>query len=156
LKDLTGEDNNVEVLGTIVQVFDPRFFELCPTCNKRARPKDDKFACEVHGIVDPTYSYLINFFLDDGTENIRTVCFRDQAEKLANKNKEQMLEIKKNINEFDKIKTELLGEQVKIIGRVKKNEMFDRLELIANTVMLKPDTEEEIRRVEKELEQKDQ
>ena len=34
---LTESDSYVEILGTIVQIFDPRFFERCPQCSKRSK-----------------------------------------------------------------------------------------------------------------------
>ena len=44
-----------------------------------------------HNAVMPDYSYLVNVFLDDGTENMRVVLFRNQAERLLGKTKEQMV-----------------------------------------------------------------
>ena len=88
--------------------------------------------------------------MDDGTENIRTVFFRDSMEKLTNLNKGQILEYKENPEKFEEIKTRLLGNIVKISGRIKKNIFFDRLELVANDVSLNPDPEEEIQRLNEE------
>ncbi len=51
ISDLKESENNVEILGTIVQVFDPRFFEVCPQCNKRAKQKEDGFYCDTHNKV---------------------------------------------------------------------------------------------------------
>src|SRR3989338_1443439 len=36
IKDLQENEQNISILGTIVQIFDPRFFEICPECGKRA------------------------------------------------------------------------------------------------------------------------
>ena len=152
IKDLKNNDENISILGTIVQIFDPKFFEVCPECSKRIRMQNDKFNCDEHGTVEPDFSYVFNVLLDDGTDNIRVACFRAQMENLVNKNRNEILKYRTNINEFEKIKTELLGSIVKFNGRVKKNEMFDRVEFIANRVYTDLDPEEEIKRLNEEVE----
>lgn len=144
------ENDNTELLATIVQVFEPKFFEVCPECNKRLRQHEDKFICELHNEVKPNYSCVLNLFLDDGTENIRAVFFRNQAERLLDMGFEEILKYKNEPEKFDEIKTKLLGNIIKVIGRVNKNQLFDRLEFITNMVFLNPDPEEEIKRLEEE------
>ena len=148
IEQLKEYDNSVEILATIVQIFEPRFFEVCPQCRKRLKIDNETFACPTHDKVDPDYSYVLNLIVDDGTDNIRTVFFRENMEKLLNFNKEKILEYKENIEKFEEIKTELLGNIIKINGRVKKNLFFDRLEFMANSVVLNPNPEEEIKRLD--------
>ena len=62
----------------------------------------------------------------------------------------EILKYKDEPEKFDEVKTKLLGNIIKVIGRVNKNKMFDRPELIANMVFLNPDPEEEIKRLEEE------
>jgi replication factor A1 len=150
IKDLQEGMENIELLGTIVQVFDPRFFEVCPNCGKRTKPDGDKFACNEHGFITPDYSYVLNLFLDDGSENIRCVFFRNQAERLLQKSHDDILKYKDIPQDFEKIKTDLLGNQIKLIGRVTKNQMFDRLEFTTQLVFLNPNPEEEIKKLEAE------
>ena len=150
LKDLQEGEDNVEIIGTIVQAFDPRFYEVCPNCGKRAVPKDGVFVCEQHNTVTPSYAYVLNLFLDDGTENIRVVCFRNQALNLLGLEDVEMQKLRDNPDDFEKIKTELLGNITKFVGRVVKNDMFDRLEFIARFVYTNPDPEEELKHLEKE------
>lgn len=145
LKELAESDEQVEVMGTIVQVFDPKFFEVCPQCNSRLKEADGQWACGEHGAVMPDYSYLVNVFLDDGTENLRVVLFRNQAERLLEKTKEQMVAYRVAPESFEPLKTQLLGEQYKFVGRAKKNTFFDRLEFIANQVK-KASPDEELAR----------
>lgn len=147
IKDLQENDQNVEVLGTVVQVFDLKFFEVCPKCSKRARLRDNAFFCEGHGSVTPDYSYVTNLFLDDGTENIRAVFFRNQLEKLLGMTKDQIMQYKENPESFEKAKSDLLGNQVKVVGRVIKNDMFNRLELMTQLVFPNPDPKEELERI---------
>jgi replication factor A1 len=149
IKSLIDGDENIELLGTVVQVFDPRFFEVCPTCNGRAKdPGDGKFVCEKHGVVNPEYAFVMNVFLDDGTDNIRCVLFRQQAERLLGKTIDQLLPLRQSPELFDPIKTELLGQIVKLVGRAKKNTFFDRLEFNVQMVFLNPDPKEEIAKMQ--------
>ena len=105
-------------------MFEPRFFEICSTCGKRARQRENNFACDVHGIVTPDFSYLINVFLDDGMDNMRVVFFRQQAEKLLGMTKQEIMEFRDFPEKFDSKKNDMLGNMIKITGRVKKNDMF--------------------------------
>ena len=151
VKDLDQGDMKVEVLATIVQVFDPKFYEICPVCSKRSRLKDDKFECPTHGAINPEYGYVTNCFIDDGTDNIRVVFFREQTQQLTQKDHGSILLFRDNIDNFAQIKSELLGKIVKISGKTQRNEMFDRLELVADTIDLNPNPENEIALLKKEI-----
>jgi len=153
--ELAENDNDIELLGTIVQAFEPRFFEVCPTCNKRIRQKDDGFFCEEHKIVAPSYSYVLNLMLDDGTETIRTIFFKRQAENLLEMDQQKIMQYKDNPEKFEEIKNSLLGNIIKVVGRVNKNELFDRIEFVTRLVFPKPDPKEEIERLKKEQETKE-
>jgi len=147
IKDVIDGDQNIEILGTIVQAFDPRFFEICPQCGKRAKTKgENEYFCDEHGTVTPAYSYVMNFILDDGTENIRCVAFKRQAERLFDRD---IAESRGKQEEIDRMKNELLGRIVKLTGRAGKNQLFDRIEFTAQMVFNNPDPEEELKRLEK-------
>ena len=149
IKALQENDENIELLGTIVQVYDPRFFEICPTCNGRARPQEDgQHVCEKHGIVKPEFAFVMNIVLDDGTESIRCVLFRQQAERLLGKTIEQILPVRQAPEQFDPIKTEMIGQIVKLVGRAKKNTFFDRIEFNVQMVFTNPDPKEELARLQ--------
>ncbi len=139
--------NGLEVLGTIVQVFDPRFFVVCPECRKKVVEKEGGFHCEEHGKVEPERSYVMNLVLDDGSGTIRCVFWKNQTNTLLGKKEEEMLAFKDNLGLFGDVKTELLGEQFRLVGRVSRNDMFDRLEFSAQMVF-KADAAEEIKRLE--------
>ncbi len=149
IKALQENDENIELLGTVVQIFEPRFFEICPTCNGRARAQEDgQFVCEKHSVVKPEYAFVMNVVLDDGTESIRCVLFRQQAERLLGKTIEQILPIRQAPEQFEPIKTEMLGQIVKLVGKAKKNTFFDRLEFNVQMVFPNPDAKEEIARMQ--------
>jgi len=149
IKDLQENENNVEILGTIVQVFDPRFFEVCPECGKRVKENNGVFLCNDHKEVTPGYSYVVNLFLDDGTENVRVVLWRNQTQNLFGMNDNEI--VSKKDTGFEEQKNELLGKIVKFVGRTNKNEMFDRIEFIPQLVFMNPDPEEEIKRLNEEI-----
>ncbi|MBI2138828.1 hypothetical protein HYU13_04515 [Candidatus Woesearchaeota archaeon] len=137
-------DADVELMGTIVQAFEPRFFEICPQCAKRVRLNNGVATCEVHKEVIPQYGYVMNAILDDGTETIRAVFFRRQMEQLVKLSQDQIIKLKSSPEAFEDIKHNLLGTIVKLAGRAKKNEMFDRLEFVANEVEVWPDPKQEL------------
>ena len=150
LSELSDADSIVEVLGTIVQVFDLKFFEVCPDCGKRAKPLNGSFACEQHGTVKPSYSYVMNSVIDDGTETMRLVLFRRMVERLLNKTEQEVLSYHLQPDSFQQVKNDLLGNFVKAVVRVNKNDMFDRLELVAQEIY-EASPDEEITRLNNEL-----
>lgn len=151
IKELTEQDRNVELLGTIVQVFEPRFFEVDPDSGRRIRPNaENKFLNEKGEEVTPDHSYVLNAVIDDGTESIRGVFFRDHATKLLNIDHPKMIGYKDDPSTFEEMKTELLGTITKVAGKVSKNDMFDRLEIVARDVTINPNPEEELKRMEKQ------
>ncbi len=150
LSQLTNSDSIVEVLGTIVQVFDIKFFEICPNCGKRARPDGDAFNCNEHGKVNPSFSYVMNAVIDDGTETMRLVLFRRMVEHILRKTEQEILSYRSNIDAFQQVKNDLLGNFVKAVVRVNKNEMFDRLELVAQEIH-EASPDEEVTRLNNEL-----
>ncbi len=150
ISELTEKDMNAEVVATVVQVFEPRFFPQCPQCNKKLTQNSESFSCPEHGNVEPKYGFVMNVFLDDGTDNIRAVFFREAGLQLTGKSAEQMDEVRQNPERFEDVKTSLLGETVKIKGRVQRNQMFDRLELVANNVHVDIDPSDEIKKLKED------
>lgn len=145
IKNLNENDNEVELLGAIVHVFDIKYFETCPRCGRRAKPSADLFVCNEHGNVIPAYAYVLNAVLDDGTETIRCVFFRNNVERLLNLSQEQLLKFRSEPAEFEAVKNELLGTITKLVGRVNKNSLFNRLEFVVNNVDINPNPEEELK-----------
>ncbi len=152
IKELTEQDQNVEVIATIVQVFEPRFFASCPECNSRL---NEEGKCTKHGTVTPKYNYVMNLYLDDGSDNIRGVFWREQVNKLLGKTEEELINMKDEPGAFEEYKTELLGMIIKIRGRVQKNQNFGKLELIAQDLEKDINPEEELKKEEEQEETKE-
>ncbi|MEM4282195.1 MAG: OB-fold nucleic acid binding domain-containing protein [Candidatus Woesearchaeota archaeon] len=143
IKELSDGDENIEITGTVIQVFDLKFFESCPDCGKRLKQEGSEWFCRLHKRVEPTYSPVLNLILDDGTDSIRVVLFRNQVERLLDKSTQDVLAYKGSPESFSDFKTALLGEVLRLIGRVKRNEFFDRLEFTAQRVFkIQPGQEE--------------
>ncbi len=124
ISEITDSDLFIEVYGTVVEVFDIRFFE-----DKRASTPEK-----------PVYSYVLSVFLDDGTASVRSVFFRDSVQKLVSRSNEEILGFKDTPELFEPVKNEVLGKFLKINARVNKNEMYNRIELVANSVQeVKPE-----------------
>ncbi|MBI5391566.1 hypothetical protein HZB00_01040 [Candidatus Woesearchaeota archaeon] len=115
------ENEVIETIGFIVQVFEPKSYNACPVCNKKVLPEGVGFKCMEHQVVVPKQVPIFNFTLDDSSAAMRVVCFRDVAQSLLGTE-----------TDFAKIKANLLGKPLLIKGKVVKNQMMDRTELIAN------------------------
>ncbi|MEK6834650.1 MAG: hypothetical protein AABX61_00105 [Nanoarchaeota archaeon] len=126
IKDLVpGEFASIS--GTIVQAFEPKFYDACSDCGKKV---NENLKCEMHPNASSVKMPIFNFYLDDGTDNIRLVAFRDNATKLIG----NINEIRENPLLFDEVRLNLLGMQYMFSGKVTKNEMFDRKEFIINSI----------------------
>ncbi|MFH1917311.1 MAG: OB-fold nucleic acid binding domain-containing protein [Nanoarchaeota archaeon] len=150
IADLVQGDDNVEIFGTIVQVFDIRFFETCPKCGKRLSRKEDEAVCEAHGTVIPDYGYVLNLFVDDGSGNTRVVLWRTQIQRLLKKTDEEIKEFQGKPADFEQVKSDLLGNFIKFVGRVNKNEGYDALEFVPRLVFPDPDPKDELDLAKKE------
>ncbi len=115
---------NVKVRGVVVQLFNPRFFNVCPQCGKKVIAEVDGSVCQEHGKVQPKERALMNFVLDDGTENVRAVLFSEQISKLIPE---------ENLKDLDKMnifREDFLGSEYWLSGSVRKNQLFNNIEII--------------------------
>lgn len=112
-----------EVNATVVQIFEPKFYNACPVCNKKTLFQDNIDSCSEHGTVSAKKVLIVNIYMDDGTGNIRAVAFRENAEKLVGKDKD-----------FESVKKDILGKQFLIKGKVVKNDMFARNEFMISGI----------------------
>jgi DNA/RNA endonuclease YhcR with UshA esterase domain len=122
--------NSAEFFGTIVQVFEPHFYESCPKCSKKPKFDGKTFTCSEHGVVEARKAPILNFFFDDGSGNLRSVCFSSQIEQLLNKKELN----EENFPNFEELKKVLLGKQIIIYGRIVENQMFGRPEFMVRDI----------------------
>ncbi|MBS3108079.1 hypothetical protein J4468_04155 [Candidatus Woesearchaeota archaeon] len=122
------ENDNARVRGTIMMIFDPRFYSACPECNKKLT----EGKCMLHGEVIAKNVPIVNVMMDDGTETIRVVAFRDLAETIMGQNVEKLKGM--NPGELEILRSEIVGRQFEIAGRAVKNQVTNRLEFNAQEV----------------------
>ncbi len=118
---------NASVRAFVVQLFEPRFFYVCPECGKKAIKEGEAFICGTHEKIVPEKRAVVNLVLDDGTNSIRAVLFHEvinglglvdleDAEKLASQ------------------KQKLLGKEMIFSGNVRNNAFFNTPELIIESI----------------------
>ena len=117
--------DNIKLRAIIVQIFEPRFFEVCPECSKKAL----NGLCGVHGNVTPSRRALLSIVLDDGSESIRGVLFNDQISYLGIGDKEL-----NNLELFTQKKNDLVGMEALFDANVRSNKLFNTTELIINGI----------------------
>lgn len=137
------EGSRVKLRGTIVQAFNPYFYPICPKCGKKV---SDNNQCKEHGEVEAATGIVFNFVLDDGTGTLRSVAFKQTAENIL-KFDESLEEIANETPEAlkEKISQKLLGKEIIVEGVVRKNEAFERTELLINNAKTDIDTKELIK-----------
>ncbi|MEK6873815.1 MAG: hypothetical protein AABW91_03140 [Nanoarchaeota archaeon] len=116
---------NIKNRAFIMQIFEPRFFEVCPQCSKKAVNN----ICAEHGTIVALKRALITLVLDDGSENIRGVVFSEGIKELGID-----FEVLENKELFEKKKNDLLGEEFLFEGSVRSNSVFNTTELMVNKV----------------------
>ena len=73
--------------------------------------------------------------------------WKNQINHLLGKEEEDLIAYKDDLSKFEVVKTDLLGEQYKLRGQVKKNDMFERIEFSVQFVE-KASPEEETNKLE--------
>jgi len=119
--------NNVSVRAFIVQIFEPKFFNVCIECKKKVIPEGEAFICSEHGKVVNERKALINLVLDDGTETIRAVLFHERISDLG-------LDDLENTENLNRQKQELLGKEMVFSGNIRMNKFFDNPEFVVEGV----------------------
>jgi ssDNA-binding replication factor A large subunit len=122
------QGQNIRVRGIVVQIFQPRFYSVCPDCNKKAIQDGENFSCAEHGTVTPKSRAILNFVLDDGTETMRVVMFSDQINTLIPE--DDLKDSEKSLAFRD----DFIGTEIYLSGNVKRNQLFNNLEVVANNI----------------------
>lgn len=119
--------DNVKVRAFIVQIFDPKFFEVCPECKKKVELTNENSICKEHGKVIPEKRALMNIVLDDGTETIRAVLFHEPLQKLG-------INLDLDSEPFPNQKNNFLGKEMVFSGNVRNNKFFNNPEFIISNI----------------------
>jgi len=139
-----------EIRGSVVQVFSGKFiFFVCPECGKSL----DVNICKDHGEVEPSPALVVNAVIDDGTGDLRVTFFRGTAEKALGISAKELFAIDEP-KRYDAITKNLIGNELIIQGRVKKNKDFNRFDMIVNNIK-EINPLEESKRIAEEMERED-
>jgi hypothetical protein len=118
--------SSANIRAFVVQMFEPKFFEVCPECNRKPASEGE---CATHGNITPEKRALLSIVLDDGSENMRAVMFQEAIEK-AGITKEEI----NSPEMFAKKKQEFLGKEAMFSVSVRTNAMFNNTEMTINGV----------------------
>jgi len=116
---------NVRTRAVIVQMFEPRFFEVCPECRKKAVKDAEGASCAAHGRIAPLKRALLTLVLDDGNSNIRAVVFDEGMEKIGIN--------PGSTEEFLEKKDELMGHELFFAGNIRQNKLSSVNEMIVES-----------------------
>ncbi|MEM4641253.1 MAG: OB-fold nucleic acid binding domain-containing protein [Candidatus Pacearchaeota archaeon] len=122
------KNETASIKATILQLFKPSFFNVCPECGMKTTFENDKCICVKHGAVIPKKRMIVNGIADDGSDNIRVIFFHENALKLFNSDIESL----QNPEFLLEKKQKILGTEYIISGRLRKNAFFDRNEFVVN------------------------
>ena len=127
------EGDYVETRAALVQVFRRNmFYDVCPVCGARLSNSE----CAEHGPVNPQFHMIVSGVIDDGTENIRAVFFREMAEKMFGMKTEEAramsVKLTNPVDIYDHFKG--LGRDYVFRGRVKRNDVTESVEMIVNEI----------------------
>lgn len=119
IKDLKiGE--KVKIRAFIVQSFEPRYFEVCPECGKKAIDGQ----CVNHGKITSKKRALLSVVVDDGSASMRGVIFGENIQMLGLTDEEIF-----SLEKFMEKKNSILGEEFIFMGNVKNNVLYNTIEL---------------------------
>ena len=114
--------DNVSARAFIVNIFEPKFFEVCPECKRKAVNGE----CNDHGKVKAVKRSLLGFVVDDGSENMRCTMFHDELIKIVS------FDELENLEKFAVKRKDLMGKEMIVKGQVRKNQMFDSNDFIVS------------------------
>lgn len=114
--------DNVSTRAFVLNIFEPKFFEVCPECKKKVIGNQ----CTEHGKIIPEKRSLLSIVIDDGSGSIRCTIFHDMLEKMIAKDDLNNMEL------FSRKRKEFIGKEFIIKGQVRKNQMFENNDFIVN------------------------
>jgi ssDNA-binding replication factor A large subunit len=118
IRDL-GDEGFKEIRATVVRAFPPNVFSVCAKCGARAEGE--------HCGAPAKAAMVVSAELDDGTGVVRASLFREAAEKLLGFTADDYAKKPKVFKE-DKLE----GKEYVFVGRVKRNEQFNRIDFVVN------------------------
>ncbi len=126
-------NDRARIRATLLQIFEPRFFAVCPECFMKVTQEENRFLCTKHNTVIPKYRVILTGIIDDGTENMRAVFFSDAVYKLLSISEAEIDRLKEPEFWLQK-KDTILGKDFWLDGRARTNKMFGNPEFIVSDI----------------------
>ena len=97
---------------------------------------NDKWLCKSCGETEPKFALLLSGIIDDGYGNIRTVMFKENAEKVLGESAESIKKLVEKSKDPLTIyeSSDAVGKMFVLTGSVKENDFSGNIEFIANDV----------------------
>ncbi len=129
--------DRANIKGTLIQLFKRKpYYEICEKCGGRIEKMNDKWLCKNCGETNLKFAMLLSGIVDDGYGNIRTVMFRENAEKVLGKNADYIQKIvekgKDPLEVYES--TNAVGKRLSLVGSVKENDFTGNIEFVVNDV----------------------
>lgn len=132
---------SVAVMGLIVKVFPPRFYYACKECGKKVALTPEGSFCLQHNKTEAEQNMLVSLIIDDETDTIRCVAFRQTAETVCGFTAKEGYDIVTKDGEnalTARLEEFLLGRIAECYGQARENKNVSQLELIINSIDLNP------------------
>lgn len=133
IRDVKDENAVYRTRGMVVAVYTSNpFYRVDPETGDTVRKDDSGSYMTQNGkeVEEPETRLAVSAVIDDGTDNIRTVFFREQARDLLEIDEE--VEKGGNQKEVEDASENALGKEIEVEGRARYNDYFGTLELIVN------------------------
>lgn len=127
--------------GAVVQLFSPKIYPTCPVCGRKVIIAPEGSICTEHKNVTAQQAMLLSIVLDDCTDTMRAVAFKETAEKLCGLGINDVQEILSKDSPAvlqEKVEDYLLGRVIEVDGRAKQNIAREQIEFMISNVNLNP------------------
>ena len=141
INELNTGDRYVRIKGKIVDIDTERrlTYMICPNCKRTIQNLGMGWYCDICGEeVEPQPNLIFSFTIEDETGSIRTVAFREEAEKILGLDLEEVMNIIGETQDetapIKKVKDSLINTEISLVGRVKYSDFSDQLEFLVTNV----------------------
>ena len=141
IADLKDGDSDVKITGKISDIDEERriTFMTCPNCKKKVQNLGGDWFCESCGDITPVENLVVSVTVEDKTGDIKIVVFRENAEKILGLDVGEVMNIiGETQDEYEpvkQVKSEIIGKEVSLVGRVKFSDFSEQIEFLADSVI---------------------
>ena len=135
IREVQDENANYEINGMIMTVYTSNpFYRVDPESGDTVRENDDGDYVTDDGkeVEEPDHRLALSAVIDDGTGNIRTVFFSDEARELLEIDEET--EKNGDVRAVEEAAEKSVGKKLQITGRTRYNDYFSTLEILVNDI----------------------